>query len=398
VKDVFIYDAIRSARARAKTEGGLHELTPSALLKHLYHALEARNTLDTIQISEVILGCVTQNGEQAANIAKTSALYAGWPSSVAGLTVHRFCSSSIDAIALAGLKVASGQAQAMVAGGVEMMSRVPMLSDNARVFSDPEFALQHQMLLMGSGADLIATRIGATREACDAIALESQRRAARAQREGRFTSIVPISTSRGVVATDECVRADITSAQLARLSPAFAALGAAGADKVQLAAYPELGEIQHVHTAGNSPAMCDAAALVLLGDAAFGQQSGLTPKARLVATTTACAEPLEVVSGCVAVTEKLLRDNRLSAHQVDLFEIHEAFAATVIKTKETLEIENDRLNVNGGVISLGHPMGATGAIMTGTLIDELVRQQLARGIVAASGAAGSGSALLIERC
>jgi len=398
VKDVFIYDAIRSARARAKTEGGLHELTPSALLKHLYHALEARNTLDTTQISEVILGCVTQNGEQAANIAKTSALYAGWPSSVAGLTVHRFCSSSIDAIALAGLKVASGQAQAMVAGGVEMMSRVPMLSDNARVFSDPEFALQHQMLLMGSGADLIATRIGATREACDAIALESQRRAARAQREGRFTSIVPISTSRGVVATDECVRADITSAQLARLSPAFAALGAAGADKVQLAAYPELGEIQHVHTAGNSPAMCDAVALVLLGDAAFGQQSGLTPKARLVATTTACAEPLEVVSGCVAVTEKLLRDNRLSAHQVDLFEIHEAFAATVIKTKETLEIENDRLNVNGGVIALGHPMGATGAIMTGTLIDELVRQQLARGIVAASGAAGSGSALLIERC
>jgi len=398
VKDVFIYDAIRSARARAKTEGGLHELTPSALLKHLYHALEARNTLDTTQISEVILGCVTQNGEQAANIAKTSALYAGWPSSVAGLTVHRFCSSSIDAIALAGLKVASGQAQAMVAGGVEMMSRVPMLSDNARVFSDPAFALQHQMLLMGSGADLIATRIGATREACDAIALESQRRAARAQREGRFTSIVPISTSRGVVATDECVRADITSAQLARLSPAFAALGAAGADKVQLAAYPELGEIQHVHTAGNSPAMCDAVALVLLGDAAFGQQSGLTPKARLVATTTACAEPLEVVSGCVAVTEKLLRDNRLSAHQVDLFEIHEAFAATVIKTKETLEIENDRLNVNGGVIALGHPMGATGAIMTGTLIDELVRQQLARGIVAASGAAGSGSALLIERC
>lgn len=398
MKDVFIYDAIRSARARAKPEGGLHELTPSALLKHLYHGLEARNTLDTTQISEVILGCVTQNGEQAANIAKTSTLYAGWPSSVAGLTVHRFCSSSIDAIALAGLKVASGQAQAMVAGGVEMMSRVPMLSDNARVFSDPEFALQHQMLLMGSGADLIATRIGATREACDAVALQSQQRAARAQREGRFTSIVPISTSRGVVATDECVRADITGAQLARLPPAFAALGTAGADKVQLAAYPELGEIQHVHTAGNSPAMCDAAALVLLGDAAFGQRSGLTPKARLVASTTGCGEPLEVVSGCVAVTEKLLRDNRLSAHQVDLFEIHEAFAATVIKTRETLEIENDRLNVNGGVIALGHPMGATGAIMTGTLIDELARQQLAQGIVAASGAAGSGSALLIERC
>ncbi len=398
MKDVFIYDAIRSARTRAKPDGGFHELTPPSLLKFLYRALETRNSLDPAIVSEVILGCVTQQGEQAANIAKTSALYAGWPASVAGLTVNRFCSSSIDAVALAGLKVASGQTQAIVAGGVEMMSRVPMLSDDARVFTDPAYALQHQMLLMGSGADLIATRLGATREACDAVALQSQQRASRAQQEGRFSSIVPITTSQGSVVTDECIRAEITADQLARLPAAFAELGAAGADQVQLAAYPELGEIQHVHTAGNSPAMCDAAALVLLGDAAFGQRSGLTPKARLVASTTACAEPLEVVSGCVAVTEKLLRDNRLSAHQVDLFEIHEAFAATVIKTRETLEIEDDRLNVNGGVISLGHPMGATGAIMTGTLIDELVRQQLAQGIVAASGAAGSGSALLIERC
>jgi len=278
------------------------------------------------------------------------------------------------------------------------MSRVPMLSDNARVFSDPDYALQHQILLMGSGADLIATRLGATREACDAVALQSQQRAAQAQKEGRFSSIVPITTSRGRIVADECIRPDITAEQLARLPAAFAELGAAGADQVQLAAYPELGEIQHVHTAGYSPAMCDAAALVLLGDAAFGQRSGLTPKARLVASTTACAEPLEVVSGCVSVTEKLLKDCGLQSHQIDLFEIHEAFAATVIKTRETLGIDDTRLNVNGGVIALGHPMGATGAIMTGTLIDELARQQLYRGIVAASGAAGSGSALLIERC
>jgi acetyl-CoA C-acetyltransferase len=397
VKDVFIYDAIRSARTRAKPDGGLHELTPPALLKFLYQALETRNSLDPALVSEVVLGCVTQQGEQAANIAKTSALYAGWPASVAGLTVHRFCSSSLDAIALAGLKVASGQTETIVAGGIEMMSRVPMLSDNARVFSDPDYALQHQMLLMGSGADLIATRLGATREACDSVALQSQQRAAQAQREGRFSSIVPITTSRGRIVADECIRPDITAEQLARLPVAFAELGAAGADQVQLAAYPELGEIQHVHTAGNSPAMCDAAALVLLGDAAFGQRSGLTPKARLVASTTACAEPLEVVSGCVAVTEKLLKDCRLPSHQIDLFEIHEAFAATVIKTRETLGIDDARLNVNGGVIALGHPMGATGAIMTGTLIDELARQQFHRGIVAASGAAGSGSALLIER-
>ncbi|MBT6350898.1 MAG: acetyl-CoA C-acyltransferase [Halieaceae bacterium] len=397
MKDVFIYDAIRSARTKARPDGGLHELTPSALLKNLYQALETRNTLDTMKISEVILGCVTQNGEQAANIAKTSALYAGWPTSVSGLTVHRFCSSSIDAVALAGLKVAMGQTQAIVAGGVEMMSRVPMLSDNARVFSDPDYALQHQMLLMGSGADLIATRLGATRDACDAVALQSQHRAARAQQEGRFTSIVPIATSRGLIEKDECIRADVTAQQLARLPPAFRELGAAGADQVQLAQHPELGEIQHVHTAGNSPAMCDAAALVLVGNEAFGHQSGLTPKARLVASTTACGDPLEVVSGCVTVTEKLLLECQLQTHQVDLFEIHEAFAATVIKTRETLEIDDARLNVNGGVIALGHPMGATGAIMMGTLIDELTRQQLNRGIVAASGAAGSGSAILIER-
>ena len=397
MKDVFIYDAIRSARTKARPDGGLHELTPSALLKNLYQALETRNTLDTMKISEVILGCVTQNGEQAANIAKTSALYAGWPTSVSGLTVHRFCSSSVDAIALAGLKVAMGQTQAIVAGGVEMMSRVPMLSDNARVFSDPDYALQHQMLLMGSGADLIATRLGATRDACDAVALQSQHRAARAQQEGRFASIVPIATSRGLIEKDECIRADVTAQQLARLPPAFRELGAAGADQVQLAQHPELGEIQHVHTAGNSPAMCDAAALVLVGNEAFGHQSGLTPKARLVASTTACGDPLEVVSGCATVTEKLLLECQLQTHQVDLFEIHEAFAATVIKTRETLEIDDARLNVNGGVIALGHPMGATGAIMMGTLIDELTRQQLNRGIVAASGAAGSGSAILIER-
>ena len=398
MKDVFIYDAIRSPRARAKANGGLHGLTPPALLKPLYRALEARNQLDPKTISEVVLGCVTQHGEQAANIAKTSALYAGWPDSVAGLTVHRFCSSSIDAIALAGLKIAAGQTQAIVAGGIEMMSRVPMLSDEARVFSDPHYALQHQMLLMGSGADLIATRIGASREECDGVALQSQRRAAIAQQEGRFQSIVPIDTPENRVGEDECVRADMTLEKLSRLPAAFAELGAAGADQLQLNRFPELGAIEHVHTMGNSPAMCDAAAMVLLGDKDFGHSLGIAPKARLVNSTTACGEPLEVVSGCVTATEKLLVDQKMAAQDIDLFEVHEAFAATVVKTRQSLGIDNACLNVNGGVIALGHPMGATGAIMTGTLIDELHRQQLSTGIVAASGAAGSGSALLLERC
>ena len=398
MKDVFIYDAIRSARARAKANGGLHSLTPPELLKPLYKALTQRNHLDPVRVSEVILGCVTQYGEQAGNIAKTSALFAGWPQSVSGLTVHRFCSSSIDAIALAGLKVAAGRTEAIVAGGVEMMSRVPMLSDAARVFSDPAYAVQHQMLLMGSGADLIATRIGASREDCDAAALQSQQRATLAQQEGRFQSIIPIETPGGLISEDECVRTDMTAERLARLPAAFAELGAAGADQLQLAKFTELTAIEHVHTMGNSPAMCDAGALVLLGDAALGESLGIAPKARLVTSTTASGEPLEVVSGCVTVTEALLVDQSLRARDIDLFEIHEAFAATVVKTRQVLGIDDSRLNVNGGVIALGHPMGATGAIMTGTLIDELHRQKLRNGIVSASGAAGSGSALLLERC
>ena len=398
MKDVFIYDAIRSARTQAKANGGLHALTPPELLKPLYQTLAQRNQLDPALVSEVILGCVTQHGEQAGNIAKTSALFAGWPESVSGLTVHRFCSSSIDAIALAGLKVATVQTQAIVAGGVEMMSRVPMLSDEARVFSDPAYAVRHQMLLMGSGADLIATRIGASRADCDAVALQSQQRATLAQQEGRFQSIVPIETPEGLISKDECIRADMTAERLARLPAAFADLGAAGADQLQLAKFSELDAIEHVHTMGNSPAMCDAGALVLLGDAALGESLGISPKARLVTSTTASGEPLEVVSGCVTVTEALLADQSLSTQDIDLFEIHEAFAATVVKTHQVLGIDDSRLNVNGGVIALGHPMGATGAIMTGTLIDELHRQRLSKGVVAASGAAGSGSALLLERC
>ena len=222
--------------------------------------------------------------------------------------------------------------------------------------------------------------------------------AALAQQEGRFQSIVPIETPEGLISEDECIRADMTAERLARLPAAFAELGAAGADQLQLAKFSELVAIEHVHTLGNSPAMCDAGALVLLGDAALGESLGISPKARLMASTTASGEPLEVVSGCVTVTEALLADQSLHAQDIDLFEIHEAFAATVVKTRQELGIDDSRLNVNGGVIALGHPMGATGAIMTGTLIDELHRQQLSKGIVAASGAAGSGSALLLERC
>jgi acetyl-CoA C-acetyltransferase len=400
MKQAFIYDAIRSPRTRARDSGGLHDITPHELLRQLYEALRERTGLEPAAIGEIILGCVTQHGEQAGNIAKTSALYADWPSSVGGMTVSRFCSSGIDAISLAALKIGAGQEQAIIAGGVEMMSRVPMLADKARAFTDPAFAARCQMLMMGSGADLIASLHKVTREQADAVALASQQRAASAQRENRFHSIVPIeNTGKGISVTlDECIRGNITAEQLAELPPAFADLGAQGIDQAQLAAYPELGEINHVHTAGNSPAMCDGAAVLLIGDESLADTLGRPPRARIVAAATANADPLQVLSGCVSAAQRILQEQQLLAGDVDLFELHEAFAATTIKAQQDLGITADKLNVNGGVIALGHPMGATGAIMAGTLLDELERRELDTGVVAASGAAGSGSALLLQRC
>jgi acetyl-CoA C-acetyltransferase len=399
MKPVFIYDAIRSPRTRAKDSGGLYDLRPHDLLKSLYYSLQERTGLDPAVVGEVVLGCVTQHGEQAANIAKTSTLYAGWPSTIGGLTVSRFCSSGVDAISVGALKIAAGQEQAVIAGGVEMMSRVPMLGDKAAVFIDPEYAAQCHMLMMGSGADLIGTLNGVTRQQADEIALQSQHRAATARSEGYFKSIVPVHNPvKGItVVEDECIRPGTTMAALAQMEPAFAALGAQGADALQLAAYPHLDAIEHMHTAGNSPAMADAAALTLLGDEELGKKLGIAPRAQIIAAATASDDPLQVLSGCVASAGKLMAQQGLRAGDVDLFELHEAFAATVVKCQRDLDISSDKLNVNGGVIALGHPMGATGAIMTGVLLDELERRNQRRGIVAASGAAGAGSALLIER-
>ncbi len=399
MKPVYIYDAIRTPRARAKDSGGLYDLRPHDLLTTLYHTLQERTGLDPAMVGEVVLGCVTQYGEQAANIAKTSTLYAGWPSSIGGLTVSRFCSSGVDAISVGALKIAAGQEQAVIAGGIEMMSRVPMLGDKAAVFIDPQYAAQCHMLMMGNGADLIATLNGVSRQQADEIAVQSQQRAAHARTNGYFKSIVPVynPVKDITVSEDECIRADTTVEALAQMEPAFAALGAKGPDAAQLAAYPQLEAIHHIHTAGNSPAMADAAAVTLLGDEELGRKLGIEPRARIVAAATASDDPLQVLSGCVASAGKLMAQQALSADDIDLFELHEAFAATVVKCQRDLGISNEKLNVNGGVIALGHPMGATGAIMAGVLLDELERRDLARGIVAASGAAGAGSALLIQR-
>ncbi len=398
MKSALIYDALRSPRGRAKEGARLNSLTPQALLQQLYAALVDRTGLVPGEVADVILGCVTQAGEQAGNIAKNSTLYAGWPGSVPGLTVNRYCSSGIDAMALAALKVSAGQAEVTVAGGVEMMSRVPMLADKARVFTDPQFAAQCRMLMMGNGADLIATLHGINRAEADAVALASQQRAAQAREQGWFTSIVPITLEDGsVVSTDECIRANTTLEQLAEMPAVFAKAGAAGIDAFQLAGHPQLAAVEHIHTAGNSPAMADGAALVLIADEAWGQRNSVRPRARIVASATVNADPLQVLSGCVEATRTLLAEQGLSAADIDLFEIHEAFAAVSVVAMRELGIADDKLNVNGGVIALGHPMGATGAMMAGTLLDELERRGLQRGVVSAAGAAGTGSALLIER-
>jgi acetyl-CoA C-acetyltransferase len=398
MKEAFIFDALRSPRGRAKESGGLHSLTPQELLRQLYAALVERSDLDPASVDDVLLGCVTQQGEQAGNIAKSSTLYSGWPTWVPGMTVNRYCSSGIDAIALAAAKINAGLADTVVAGGVEMMSRVPMLSDKARVFSDPEFAVACKMLMMGSGADLIASLHGVSREAADDIALKSQQRAAHARASGYFDrSIVPIETPEGTVGRDECIREGISAEDLAGLAPAFEQLGRAGTDALQLQGHSHLSEITHIHTAGNSPAMADGAALVLVGDGELASRCGVSPRARILASITVSADPLQVLSGCVEAARALLQREGLSSADIDLFEVHEAFAATSVLCQQTLGIDEDKLNVNGGVIALGHPMGATGAMMAGTLLDELERRDLSRGIVSAAGAAGTGSALLIER-
>lgn len=400
MNQTFIYDAIRTPRGRAKPEGGLADISPLKLLSILYKEIQRRNQLDPIWVEDVILGCVSQVNEQGGNIAKASLMYAGWPDSVPGMSVNRFCSSGLDAINIGVMKILAGQASCVVTGGIEMMSRVPMLSDKAVMFTDANIALSSRMLMMGSGADLIASDYGISREALDKLAYKSQQRAAKATREGFFRSIIPIHNpvKKRTITQDECIRSSISLAQLAALPPAFAELGDSGVDALQLSEHSHLTEIIHAHTAGNSPSMADAAALVLLGDESLQENLKKTPVARVLAVTTTCNDPLQVVSGCTAATAKLMSEQNITVEDIDLFEIHEAFAATIIACQRELNIRSDKLNVNGGVIAMGHPMGATGAIMLGTLIDELTRRKLKTGIVATSGAAGIGTALLISLC
>ena len=399
MNQVHIIEAIRTPRGKAKKSGGLSDLNPHELLRILYDDLVDKEILELDLLDEVILGCVTQQGEQAGNIAKSSSLYAGHPDSVSGLTVNRFCSSSLDALNIGYLKIASGQHSFVMAGGIEMMSRVPMLSDNAAIWTDPETALDARIFMMGSGADLIASLNKISREEADLLALSSQQKALKAQESDLFKSIVPVfNKSKNLTCSkDECIRNNTTLDSLANLEPSFAELGKSGIDELQLKKFPQLREINHIHTPGNSPAMADAASITYLSKEKESSTSKYKARAKIISMTTVNDDPFLVLSGCKLATKKLLSENNLLVSDVDLFEIHEAFAATIIDAQRELDIPKEKLNVNGGVIALGHPMGATGTIMLSTLIDEMERQDLSIGVVSTSGAAGSGTAALIER-
>lgn len=398
MNNAYVYDVVRTPRGKAKPEGGLHDLSPFELLSALYGALETRTNLQAIDIGDVILGCATQVGEQAGNIAKASVMYHGWPSHISGITVNRYCSSGIDAVNFAAMKVMTGVDQAVLAGGVEMLSRTPMFSDKPSPFLDIKLSSKLGMFPMGSGADLVASQYRVTREQADNIALLSHQRAAVARDNGYFKSIVPIHNPVKDItfAEDELIRQSSLE-KLAQMKPSFSQLGEQGIDALYLKHFPDLENITHIHTPANSPSMADGAAVALVGSEDMKHRLNVAPRARIRAICNQNADSFGVITGGIAATEALLKRENMNANDVDLFEIHEAFAATMVMCKQVLGIDDDKLNVNGGCIALGHPLGATGTIMMSTLLDELERRNLTTGIVAASGAAGAGTALLIER-
>jgi acetyl-CoA C-acetyltransferase len=399
--EAFIYDAIRTPRGRGKASGSLHATKPVSLVVGLIDELRKRNPeLDPGKIEDVVLGCVTPVGDQGGDIAKTAAIAAGLPDHVGGVQLNRFCASGLEAVNQAGQRVRSGFEDLIVAGGVESMSRVPMASDGGAWAMDPETNFKTSFVPQGIGADLIATLEGFSREDVDAYALESQTRAAKSWADGAFDrSIVPVVDRNGLVVLDhdEHVR-ETTMEGLSGLKPSFAGIGDMGGfDAVALQKYHWVEAINHVHHPGNSSGIVDGAALVLLGTEEAGKQNGLTPRARIVATAVSGADPTIMLTGPTPACEKVLAKAGMTADDIDLLEINEAFAAVPMKLMKDLGFSHERTNVAGGAIALGHPLGATGAMLVGTMVDELERRDLRRAIVTLCIGGGMGVATIIER-
>jgi acetyl-CoA C-acetyltransferase len=396
-----IFDAIRTPRGRGKPNGALHTVKPIDLAVGTIHAILERNpSLDPSGIDDLVLGVVTPIAQQGANIARTASIAAGLPDTVAGVQVNRFCASGLEAVNIAAQKVASGFEDLVLAGGVESMSRVPMGSDGGAWADDPVTAHTTRFVPQGIGADLIATIEGFTREDVDAYAVRSHQRAFQAQNEGRFKdSTVPVTDLNGMLLLDhnETIRPDTTVESLSRLKPSFAALGEhAGFDAVALQKFHSIERINHVHHAGNSSGIVDGAALVLIGSASAGNRMGLTPRGRIVSTAVSGADPTIMLTGPAPAARKALAKAGLSPADLDLIEINEAFASVVLRFAKDLDVELDRINVNGGAIAMGHPLGATGAMILGTLLDELQRTRGRYGLVTLCVGGGIGIATVIE--
>ncbi|OIQ87308.1 putative acyltransferase [mine drainage metagenome] len=397
----YIFDAVRTPRGRGKAGGGLHGVTPLELSATTLRALRERNALDTSQVEDVILGCVSPVGEQGACIARLAALAAGYAQETPGVQVNRFCASGLEACNMAAAQIMAGQANLVIGGGVEAMSRVAMGADGGAWAVDPRSAIPNYFVPQGISADAIATQSGFTRVDVDAYAVESHRRAHLAATSGWFGGgIVPVLDVNGVVILDrdETIRPDASLQSLAALRPSFAEIGLkAGFDEVIRQRYPDLEAVDHVHHAGNSSGVVDGAAAVLMGNAEAGQRLGLRPRARIRAFGSIGSEPSIMLTGPSYATEKALARAGMAIGDIDLFELNEAFAAVVLRYMEVLHIGHERINVNGGAIAMGHPLGATGAMILGTLLDELERRGLGTGLATLCVGAGMGIATIIER-
>ncbi|WP_249695041.1 acetyl-CoA C-acetyltransferase [Stappia sp. WLB 29] len=399
--DALIYDHLRTPRGRGKPDGGLHEVTPIRLATTVLEAVRERNALDTALVDDVVMGIVMPVGEQGQCLPRVAAIAAGYAEETAGVQINRFCASGLEACNMAAAKVMAGQADMMVAGGVESMSRIPILSDGGAWGADPQVAAATTFVPQGISADLIATKWGYSREQLDAFAVESHRRAARAWSEDRFSrSIVPVHDRVGEVllARDETIRGNSTVEDLGRLKPSFAGLGEkAGFDAVALERYPGFAEIRHVHHAGNSSGIVDGASAVLLGTREAGARAGLVPRARIRAFAEIGSEPTIMLTAPSFAAEKALKRAGMTAADIDLFEINEAFAAVALRFIEALDLDPEAVNVNGGAIAMGHPLGATGAMILGTALDELERTDRQTALVTLCVGAGMGVATIIER-
>ena len=398
--EAYIFDAIRTPRGRGKATGALHEVKPITLLSNLLISLQERNQFDTAAVDDIVMGCVTAIGDQGAVIAKTAALSAGWNDDVAGVVLNRFCASGLEAVNTAAMKVRSGWEHLVVAGGVESMSRVPMGSDGGAWAMDPETNVATGFMPQGIGADLIATLGGYSREDVDAFAMRSHQKSAAAWEKGAFkNSIIPVKDRNGLTLLDhdELIRPDSTVETLGKLKPSFQMMGDMGFDGVAKEAYPHVESINHVHSPGNSSGIVDGAAAVLIGSEAAGKQFGMKPRARIISTAVVGSEPTIMLTGPGPAARKALRVAGMDVTDIDLFEVNEAFASVVMRFIDEMGISEDIVNVNGGSIAMGHPLGATGAMILGTLLDELEARDLKTGLVTLCVGGGMGIATIIER-